>query len=427
MIPASVDPCLETFMKTSPGPAVLVLADGDVALAVGHPEGERARTPPARQTLPDGADDDRLGLALLLVDEGVLELGDPLRRAPGRGPRRRIPEEPRRRSTTSSFGRRERLGHLAVVAVDGDRLEPEPPGVDVQLLDVLDGHVLGHVDGLGDRPADERLHRAHHPDVAGVVDRVVPHRAGEHRQVLRLSGAAHRRSSCARRCRRRSRRSARVVAELCERPRDRLVDDRHRPATDELLRLHEPEVGLDAGGVAVHEQADGPGRGEHARLGVAHAVAARRARPPRPTPPGPRRAAPAARAPRRSSPPPPGACAARRASASAFSWNPANGPIRARDASRGGVGVAGHERGDRPRPGPALVGVVGQAVGHQQRAEVGVADAELAEAPGVLGDLLGRVVGVADEDLLGGEDDLDRGLEALDVERVVVVRGTSAG
>ena len=34
--------------------------------------------------------------------------------------------------------------------------------------------------------------------------------------------------------------------------------------------------------------------------------------------------------------------------------------------------------------------------------------------------LLGRVVGVADDDLLGGEDDLDRGREAVDVEDAVV-------
>ena len=63
----------------------------------------------------------------------------------------------------------------------------------------------------------------------------------------------------------------------------------------------------------------------------------------------------------------------------------------------------------------------GQALGHEQRAEVGVAEPELAELAAVLGDLLGRVVGVADEDLLRGEHHLDGVLERLDVERVVVV------
>ena len=81
----------------------------------------------------------------------------------------------------------------------------------------------------------------------------------------------------------------------------------------------------------------------------------------------------------------------------------------------------------RAGPRPAVVGVVGQAERHQQGAEVGVAEAELAEAAGRLADRLGRVVGVADEDLLGGEDDLDRGLEALDVEACRRRRGTSAG
>ncbi len=95
--------------------------------------------------------------------------------------------------------------------------------------------------------------------------------------------------------------------------------------------------------------------------------------------------------------------------------------MRAAMRADGGVGVAGHERGDGAGPGPTLVGVVRQAERHQQGAEVGVADAELAELAGVVADRLGRVVGVADQDLLGGEHHLDGVLEALDVERVVVV------
>ncbi len=64
---------------------------------------------------------------------------------------------------------------------------------------------------------------------------------------------------------------------------------------------------------------------------------------------------------------------------------------------------------------------------HEQRAEVGVAQAELAERAARLADLLGRVVGVADEDLLGGEHHLDRVLEAVDVEAPVVVEVAAAG
>ena len=61
--------------------------------------------------------------------------------------------------------------------------------------------------------------------------------------------------------------------------------------------------------------------------------------------------------------------------------------------------------------------VVGQAVAHDERAEVGVAEAERAEDVGVLGDFLGRIAGVIDEDFLRGDEDAHGGLEALDVER----------
>ena len=82
---------------------------------------------------------------------------------------------------------------------------------------------------------------------------------------------------------------------------------------------------------------------------------------------------------------------------------PGERPHPAGGAGAGGVGVTGHQRGERRRPRPTLGRVVGQAEGHQQRAEVGVADAELAELAAGLGDRLGRVVGPADEDLLRGE------------------------
>jgi hypothetical protein len=143
----------------------------------------------------------------------------------------------------------------------------------VELLDLLDRGLLGHVHGLGDGPGDERLDRRHHLHVARVVDDVVAHRAGEHRQVLgqQVGGADDR--------------LVLVdvghdvvdltgaVPELLERPGHRLVDDRHRAPAHQLLELDEAEVGLDAGGVAVHHQADGAGGGQHRGLAVAHAVA----------------------------------------------------------------------------------------------------------------------------------------------------------
>ena len=64
----------------------------------------------------------------------------------------------------------------------------------------------------------------------------------------------------------------RGVAELGERRRHRLVDDLEVPAAGELLELHEREVGLDAGRVAVHDEADGARRRDDRDLGVAVAV-----------------------------------------------------------------------------------------------------------------------------------------------------------
>src|SRR5438132_1443130 len=65
--------------------------------------------------------------------------------------------------------------------------------------------------------------------------------------------------------------------------------------------------------------------------------------------------------------------------------------------------------------------VVWQSALHEQRAEVRVSESELPVRPGVLSDPRGRVVRVADEDLLRGEDELDRTAEALDIELTVAV------
>ena len=52
------------------------------------------------------------------------------------------------------------------------------------------------------------------------------------------------------------------IAELVQRGVDRLIDDLEVAAAGELLELHQREVGLDAGRVAVHHQADGIVRDE---------------------------------------------------------------------------------------------------------------------------------------------------------------------
>jgi hypothetical protein len=83
-------------------------------------------------------------------------------------------------------------------------------------------------------------------------------------------------------------------------------------------------------------------------------------------------------------------------------------------------GGAGEDAGDRGRPRPAVLGVVRQAEGHEGGAEVGVAHADVARGAGLDGDLVGRVVGGADEDVLGGHDHPGGVHEPLHVERAVL-------
>ena len=59
------------------------------------------------------------------------------------------------------------------------------------------------------------------------------------------------------------------VAELEERGRDRVVHDLDHASANQLLVLDEREVRLDAGGVAVHHEADGASGREHSDLSVA--------------------------------------------------------------------------------------------------------------------------------------------------------------
>ena len=256
--------------------------------------------------------------------------------------------------------------------------------------------------------------------MAGVRDRALADRDVEHRQVLVLQAG---------------RADDRVVlvdvgldladlglrvAERLERQVDRAVDDLHLAAADELLELDQREVRLDAGRVAVHQEGDRPGRGEHRRLGVAVAVGLAEGD----------RLVPALA----------GRVQQRLLDQLVVDLvggglvHPHHlvvglavlrvrlvGADRAGDLGRAAVAAAGHQGGDRAGDGAALVGVVGQAVRHQQRAEVGVAQPELAELAGVLADLLGRVARRADDDLLRQEDDVHRVGEVLDVERPVLV------
>ena len=146
------------------GAAVLELADRHVAVAVGDPERERLRRPHPRQLLADR-----------LLHDHVLDdaLDDPLADAPSAAV-----------SAAPPSSACERLTDLAVVAVDRDRLEAERH--DSMWSSSTSSTVAssGRFTVLRDRTREERLHRTHHRDVTHVVDRVVAHRAREHRQVL---------------------------------------------------------------------------------------------------------------------------------------------------------------------------------------------------------------------------------------------------
>ncbi len=225
-----------------------------------------------------------------------------------------------------------------------------------------------------------------------------------------------------------------AVAERLQRERHRAVDDRHLPAADELLELHEREVRLDAGRVAVHEERDRPRRREHGGLRVAVAVAV--AELDGVVPRAARRVQQLLVDDRRV-----------RDRVRGVAVHPHDavvrvavelvvlvGPDRRGDLRRLRVRAAGHQRGDRRRGAAARIGVVRHAVGHEERAEVRVAQAELAERAGVDADLLGRVARRPDDDLLREQDDVRRVLERRHVERAVraaelheVQRGEVAG
>ena len=65
-----------------------------------------------------------------------------------------------------------------------------------------------------------------------------------------------------------------VVAEFLQRAGNGLVDDLEHAAAGEELVLHQRDVGLDAGRVAIHEEADRAGGREDGDLRVAVAVLA---------------------------------------------------------------------------------------------------------------------------------------------------------
>ncbi len=349
-------------------PAVLVLAGAQIDLVAADRGLLRValapvREPPALAALHDPLDDP--------LDHPFDDaLGDQRRAL-----RRRLRVELARRRlevlgllVVAEQARGQRLRQLRAVAVEGGRLEAEPPGQQVGVLAVLDRRRVRHVDGLRDRPGDEGLRRRHHPDVAfgrqgagagaartGWRSRTPARCSGcKMRRTLQghrpaapgvggvdLGAAeAERRQQIESRIIQRARRDAEplgaeilaegpfvegefdvegggecglgggeravveplraqalvvdrrssgegavaqrialdrgdlggVVAECGERLRHRAVDDLEIAAAGQLLEFDQREIGLDPGGVAIHDESDRAGRCDHRRLGVAEAV-----------------------------------------------------------------------------------------------------------------------------------------------------------
>ena len=322
----------------------------------------------------------------------------------------------------------------------------------------------GQVDGLGDGAGEEGLGGGHHLDVAHVVDGAGAlgglEAAIEDGEVLLLDSGRALDGAGGVDVADDGVDLGLVVAELDEGGGDGGVDDLNHSSADQLLVLDEGELGLDAGGVAVHHEADGAGGGEDGDLGVAEAVAFAVGEG----------AVPGVAAggdelvelgddKRRSFD------FALRLAALARGFAQDDrllfwladvvdlGAVHADDveewlavdveagagaagnlgllgdgggrAERGAgfgdarglpVGVAAEDGGEGCGEVASGAGVVGQAEGHEQRAEVGVAEAERAIVVRVARDHLGGIAGGVDDDLHGGGDDGDGIAVGGDVE-----------
>ena len=258
MRPETVEPSLAILMKSSPGSPFGIEADGDVALVVSNFEFVRDRHALFLQAVTDGA---RRSVEIFFFN--------------ARRPRRA------RASSLVEFAvlvpAAERgCDFLAAVAIDGDRFQAQLPGLDVGVGDVFDARVLGEIDGLGDGSGDEGLSGRHHLQVAHVVDGA--------RALGGLEGAIEDGEMLVLDVRRAFDGAGGVdvaddgvgllvrVAEFEQSAGHGVIDDLDHAAADQFLVLNERQVGLDAGGVAVHEEADGAGGGEDRDLAVAVAV-----------------------------------------------------------------------------------------------------------------------------------------------------------
>ncbi len=231
------------------------------------------------------------------------------------------------------------------------------------------------------------------------------------------------------------------VAQREQRGLDGGVGDLEVSAAGELLELDEREVGLDAGGVAVHQQADGAGGGDDSDLGVSEAVLLAEVQGFIPCADGAiqqvigvgdvdaagvddividghGRDAQVLVVPALAR----DAVGGEAVIADDAEHAVALGLIAGERAELRGhlrahaVGAAAEDGGQAGAQGTGLLAVVGDAGLHGEGAEVGIAQAECAVLPGELGNFLAGVAGHEDADLQDHGPEIDRVLVALNIE-----------
>ena len=227
------------------------------------------------------------------------------------------------------------------------------------------------------------------------------------------------------------------IPEPLQRRGDGTVGDLEVTAPSELLELDQGEVGLDPCGVAVHEKADGPGRSQRGGLGVAVPMLLAELDGTVPRLASGRHqlfgaslrvdsahmmghtvvvglrcvAGSSAVVPHH------------RKHCIAIIGELWEGPEDARHLGRGRISVPGEDGGQGTGNCPALIGVISDADPHQQRTEVGVAEAERPVVVRTLGDLLGRELSHRHRNLEHDRPQPDGMPVAVDVEhpgRIVV-------
>ena len=207
-----------------------------------------------------------------------------------------------------------------------------------------------------------------------------------------------------------------VVTQPRQRLGDTLVGDLEHAATDETLVLHQRDVGLDAGGVTVHHEADGSRWCQHCSLGIAIAVlgANRDGLVPRLT----CRREQVIRTQRRVDVVDVHAVLlhdAQERLAVLRVTSERAGHI-AGNLGAHAISAATHQGRDRPSVSAPRVGVIRQTARHQQRAKVRVAQAQGPESMAVLANLFRWVARSVNDDLLRQDGQIDCTLKGGDVK-----------